>query len=62
MINLELIKKPPHCIEYVVVHEWLHLIEPKHNDKFVALLDKHLPKWRQAKEELNRFILTYEKW
>jgi predicted metal-dependent hydrolase len=62
LINLELIKKPHHCIEYVVVHEWLHLIEPKHDDKFVALLDKHLPKWRQAKEELNRFILTYEKW
>lgn len=62
LINLELIKKPHHCIEYVVVHEWLHLIEPKHDENFVALLDKHLPKWRQAKEELNRFILTYEKW
>lgn len=62
LINLELIKKPYHCIEYVVVHEWLHLIEQKHDTKFVALLNKHLPKWRQSKEELNRFILTYEKW
>jgi len=62
LINLELIKKAPHCIEYVVVHEWLHLIEPKHNERFIALLDKHLPKWRQEKEELNRFILTYEEW
>lgn len=50
------------CIEYVVVHEWLHLIEPKHDEKFLALLDKYLPKWRQTREELNRFILTYEKW
>jgi len=62
LINLELIKKPLHCIEYVVLHEWLHLLEPKHDNKFVTLLDKYLPKWRQAKEELNRFILTYEKW
>jgi predicted metal-dependent hydrolase len=62
LINLELIKKSPHCIEYVVAHEWLHLIEPKHNEQFVSLLDKHLPKWRQSKEELNRFILTYEEW
>jgi predicted metal-dependent hydrolase len=62
LINLELIKKPYHCIEYVVVHEWLHLIEPKHDEKFVALLNKLLPKWRQVKEELNRFILTHEEW
>jgi len=62
LINLELIKKPYQCIEYVVVHEWLHLMEPKHDEKFLALLDKYLPKWRQTREELNRFILTYEKW
>ncbi|PIR62497.1 MAG: metal-dependent hydrolase [Candidatus Pacebacteria bacterium CG10_big_fil_rev_8_21_14_0_10_42_12] len=62
IINLELIKKPYHCIEYVVVYEWLHLTESKHDEKFIPFLDKHLPKWRQAKEELNRFILTHQEW
>ncbi len=60
--NLELVKKPENCIQYVVVHELVHLIERTHNDKFVALMDKFLPKWREEKEELNRLILAYEKW
>lgn len=60
--NLELIKKPEYCIEYVVVHELLHLLERTHNDRFVQLLDKHLPKWRNTKDELNRLILAYEEW
>lgn len=62
LLNLELIKKPVECIEYVLVHEWLHLLEPKHNDTFVKLLTKHFPKWKHAKDELNRFILSYERW
>ncbi len=61
-LNLELIKKPEYCIEYVVVHELLHLLERTHNDRFVQLLDKHLPKWRSTKDELNRLILAYEEW
>lgn len=61
-INLELVKKPIACIEYVVVHELLHLIEKKHNERFLALITKHLPKWRNEKEELNRFILSHEEW
>jgi predicted metal-dependent hydrolase len=60
--NLELIKKPESCIEYIVVHELVHLLERTHNDRFVQLMDKHLPKWRSEKDELNRFILTYEEW
>lgn len=60
--NLELIKKPENCIEYVVVHELVHLIERTHNDKFVSLIEKFLPKWKEEKEELNRLILAYEKW
>jgi predicted metal-dependent hydrolase len=60
--NLELAKKPPACIEYVVVHELLHLIEKKHNARFVELMTKHQPKWRSIKEELNRFILSHETW
>lgn len=62
LLNLELIKKPVECIEYVLVHEWLHLVEPKHNDNFVKLLTTHLPKWKHTRDELNRFILSYERW
>ena len=62
LLNLELIKKPMACIEYVVVHELLHLIEKKHNERFVELMTKHLPKWRSCKEELNRFMLSHEEW
>jgi len=61
-LNLELVKKPFPCIEYVIVHELLHLIEKKHNEHFVVLLTKHLPKWRSLKEELNRLMLAHEKW
>ena len=62
MINLELAKKSITCTEYVVVHELLHLIEKKHNDKFIALMTKHIPKWKSIKEDLNSFILSYEDW
>ena len=49
-------------IEYVVVHELVHLLERKHNDRFLQLITKHLPKWRSEKEELNRLILSHEEW
>jgi hypothetical protein len=62
LINLELAKKPIACVEYVVAHELLHLVEKKHNDKFVTLMSKYIPKWRSIKEELNRFILSHEEW
>lgn len=51
--NLELMKKPLHCIEYVVVHELLHIIVRLHNDEFKALLTRYLPDWRETKRELN---------
>lgn len=58
-LNLDLIQKPPHCLEYVVVHEMAHLLVPNHGPAFVAILDKHLPTWRQSKEALNQFpIMT----
>ncbi len=60
--NFELAKKPENCIQYVVVHELVHLIERKHDKYFVGLMDKYLPKWRSEKEELNKFILSYERW
>ncbi len=61
-INLELIKKPLHCLEYIVVHECCHLLERSHNERFVAYMDKFMPQWRTYKDELNKFILTYEEW
>jgi len=53
-LNLELAKKPVEYLEYVVLHEMVHLKERKHNERFVAYLDKHMPNWRHLKEELNR--------
>lgn len=61
-INLELAKKPIASIEYIIIHELLHLIERKHNDRFICLLTSHLPKWRSIKDELNRFALSVERW
>lgn len=51
-LNLELIKKPEHCLEYLIVHEMVHLLERKHNSRYRAYLDKFMPQWRQYKEEL----------
>ena len=61
-INLELAKKPPHCLEYIVVHEMTHLLERRHNDRFRAFMDRFLPQWRLHKEELNRAPLAHENW
>lgn len=55
--NLELCKRSLECIEYIVVHELAHLIEPSHNHKFKSILDSHLPDWRERKKELNKFFL-----
>ena len=51
-LNTELVKKPKDLLEYVVVHEMLHLLEPTHNERFVALLSQHCPTWREARLEL----------
>lgn len=61
-LNLELAKKPAECMEYVVVHEMVHLLERHHNEKFSAYMDSFLPKWRFYKEELNRRPLRHENW
>lgn len=61
-LNLELAKKPPECLEYIVVHELLHLIEPTHNGRFIALMDQHLPKWKFYREELNRLPVRHDDW
>lgn len=62
LLNLELAKKPLECIEFIVVHELVHLHERKHNDNFVALMDKHLPKWRHIREQLNELPFSYVEW
>jgi hypothetical protein len=61
-INLECAKKPFHCLEYIIVHEIVHLLERKHNEKFINYMNKFLPQWRIYKEELNRFPLNHENW
>lgn len=61
-LNTELVKKPKDLIEYVVVHEMVHLIEPTHNDRFISLLTDHFPTWREARAELNDLPLASEKW
>lgn len=59
-LNLELAKKPSECLEYIVVHEMVHLLEQSHNSRFVSYMDKFMPKWRFYKEELNRLSVRYE--
>ncbi len=61
-LNTELVKKPKDLVEYVVVHEMLHLIEPTHNERFVALLTRHWPQWRESRKELNALPLGTEEW
>jgi predicted metal-dependent hydrolase len=61
-LNLELAKKPVQCLEYIVVHELVHLIERHHNDRFVSIMDKHLPQWRLHRQELNAAPLAQEAW
>lgn len=61
-LNLELAKKPTHCIEYIVVHELVHLIERHHNDRFQALMDQYLPGWQRLRDELNRLPVSHAEW
>lgn len=61
-LNTELAKKPPECLEYIVVHEMAHLLEPTHNARFVALMDRFMPKWQFYRDQLNRFPVSHEEW
>lgn len=61
-LNLELAKKPPRCLEYIVVHEMLHLKRRRHDEEFIGLMNKHLPGWRLARAELNHLPLSHEEW
>ncbi|HMI84205.1 MAG TPA: SprT family zinc-dependent metalloprotease [Polyangiaceae bacterium] len=61
-LNLELAKKSPECLEYLIVHELAHLLARKHDDRFIALMDRQLPKWRLYQKELNAAPLAKEVW
>jgi predicted metal-dependent hydrolase len=61
-LNTDLAKKPRQCLEYVVVHEMVHLLEPTHNARFVSLMDRLMPHWRVYREQLNRLPVRHENW
>lgn len=61
-LNTELAKKPPECLEYVLVHEMVHLLEPSHNQRFHSLMDQYLPAWPHHRDTLNRLPIRYEAW
>ena len=61
-LNTDLAKKPPQCLEYIVAHELMHRLERHHNERFAALMDAHLPQWRQYREMLNSLPLAHQEW
>jgi predicted metal-dependent hydrolase len=61
-LNSELAKKPSECLEYIIVHELIHLIEPSHNENFVKLMEKYLPNWQSLRDILNSTPLAHEDW
>jgi predicted metal-dependent hydrolase len=61
-LNTELVKKPKDLLEYIIVHEMAHIHEPTHNERFIAILSKHLPHWRESRAELNSLPLSAETW
>jgi predicted metal-dependent hydrolase len=58
-LNLQLAKKTPECLEYIILHELLHFVEKHHNDTFISLMDKYMPYWREIKRALNGQILDF---
>lgn len=61
-LNADLAKKPTECLEYVLVHELVHLLEQTHNARFVALMDRHLPDWAHRRQVLNALPVRHEDW
>ena len=61
-LNTDLARKPMECLEYIVVHEMVHLLEPTHNARFMALMDQFMPKWQSHREVLNRLPVRHESW
>lgn len=61
-LNTDLAKKPRDCLEYIVVHEMLHLLEPTHNDRFQGMMDLYMPNWRLRRDQLNQLPVRHEEW
>ena len=61
-LNLELAKKPSICMEYILVHELVHLLERNHNDRFIRFMNEFMPKWRFHRDELNRLPFRHTDW
>jgi predicted metal-dependent hydrolase len=61
-LNTDLAKKPPECLEYILVHELVHLLEPTHNARFVAWMDRVLPQWQLLRQQLNQLPLRHQDW
>ncbi len=61
-LNSELAKKPLECLEYIVVHEMAHLLEPTHSQRFIAYMDRFMPQWSHYRDELNRLPVRHEHW
>ncbi|WP_445367018.1 M48 family metallopeptidase [Methylomonas sp. BW4-1] len=61
-LNTELVKKPKHLLDYVVLHEMVHLFEPAHNERFLTILSGYYPNWQEARAELNELPLSAENW
>nr|UKE82692.1 M48 family metallopeptidase [Pectobacterium sp. PL152] len=61
-LNLELVKKPPECLEYILVHELVHLLERHHNERFQRHMDRFIPNWRERRDLLNKMPLAFEAW
>jgi predicted metal-dependent hydrolase len=61
-LNTDLAKKPRECLEYVIVHEMTHLLEPTHNRRFISLMDRFMPRWQFYRDELNRLPVRHEEW
>ena len=59
-LNTDLAKKPAQCLEYIVVHEMMHLLEPTHNARFIALMDRYMPQWQERRQLLNRLPVRHE--
>lgn len=61
-LNTELARKPKACLEYLVVHEMIHLLEPSHNKRFYRLMDLHFPNWKTIRDHLNNLPVSHESW
>ncbi|MGZ9053164.1 MAG: M48 family metallopeptidase, partial [Rhodoplanes sp.] len=61
-LNTDLAKKPRDCLEYIVVHEMHHSLEPTHNTRFLALMDRFMPNWRLRRDQLNQLPVRHEEW